>query len=227
MMLVVLNHKNYLSYSKACIYVKTLSQLTTTHNLIVCPNSCYLSLFAGNTLGAQDVSCYPLGAYTGEIAASTLLEMGVSYVLINHSERLIKMNETLEMSKKKLEQAIHNQLIPIICIGETKEEHEHGKYLEKILQNLDFLLRDIDKDKEFIIAYEPIFAIGTGIVPSKEEVEQVTTKLKDTYHKRILYGGSVNDKNVGEFASLNSIDGLLLGSISIDLEALQRILEQL
>ena len=137
------------------------------------------------------------------------------------------MNENLEISKQKLEQAFSNDLIPIICIGDTLQEHKSGKYVDKIKKDMDYLLSDIDKSKEFIIAYEPIFAIGTGIVPTNEDIEKVTTMLKETYQKKVLYGGSANENNIDELKQVKNIDGFLLGGISLKLPSLQEFLDKL
>ena len=168
-----------------------------------------------------------MGAYTGEVTAKAIKSLGAKYTLINHSERTTKMNENLDVSKRKLEQAFSNDLIPIICIGDTLEEHEKGTYVEKIKKDMDYLLSDIDKSKDFIIAYEPIFAIGTGIVPTNLDIEKVTTMLKDEYHKKVLYGGSANENNIDELKRVKNIDGFLLGGISLKLPSLQEFLNKL
>ena len=165
-----------------------------------------------------------LTAYALQEAIKSL---GATYTLINHSERTTKMHENLEISKQKLEQAFSNDLIPIICIGDTLEEHEKGTYVEKIKKDMDYLLSDIDKSKDFIIAYEPVFAIGTGIVPTNLDIEKVTTMLKDEYHKKVLYGGSANENNIDELKQVKDIDGFLLGGISLKLPSLQEFLDKL
>ena len=228
-MLIALNHKSNFTKDEFISYLTKYKNIyPNNHNLILIPSSCYLSLIKENvTTGSQDVSSNDLGAFTGEISAATIKSLGVKYTLINHSERITKLNETLEISKKKLHQAFKADLIPIICIGDTLEEHKSGEYVEKIKKDIDYLLSDIDKTKDFIIAYEPIFAIGTGIIPTNIDIEKVTKALKDKYNKEILYGGSVNNSNIDLLKQIKYIDGFLLGGLSLDLDLLQSFLNKL
>ena len=227
-MIIALNHKSNFTKEEFLSYLTSYKALNSyNHDLLLFPSTCYLPLITNTIFGSQDVSCYQEGSYTGEISAKAIKSLGATYTLINHSERLTKLNETLDISKKKLAQALSNNLIPIICIGGTKEEHDAGTYVEKIKKDLDYLLEDIDKSKEFIIAYEPIFAIGTGLIPANEDIEKVTTMLKDTYHKQVLYGGSANEENIETLKQLKNIDGFLLGGISLKLPSLQELLNKL
>lgn len=228
-MIVALNHKSNFTKEGILKYLDNFKNLNTyNHEMILIPSVCYLSLMTDNiTYGSEDVSSKAMGAYTGEISAKAIKSLGATYTLINHSERTTKMNENLEISKQKLEQAFSNDLIPIICIGDTLEEHKSGTYVDKIKKDMDFLLSDIDKSKDFIIAYEPIFAIGTGIVPTNSDIEKVTTMLKEIYQKKVLYGGSANENNIDELKQVKDIDGFLLGGISLKLSSLQEFLDKL
>ena len=228
-MIIALNHKSNFTKDEILNYLEDYKKLNTyNHEMILIPSVCYLPLIPDSiTYGTEDVSSMDMGAYTGEVTAKAIKSLEAKYTLINHSERTTKMNENLDVSKKKLEQAFSNDLIPIICIGDTKEEHESGKYVDKIKKDMDYLLSDIDKSKDFIIAYEPIFAIGTGIVPTNLDIEKVTTMLKETYHKKVLYGGSANENNIEELKQVKDIDGFLLGGISLKLSSLQEFLDKL
>lgn len=228
-MIIALNHKSNFTKDEIIKYLEDYKKLNTNnHKMILIPSVCYLSLIPNDIIfGSEDVSSMGLGAYTGEINAKAIKSLGATYTLINHSERITKLNESLDISKKKLEQAFSNDLIPIICIGDTLEEHQNGTYLYKIKKDMNYLLSDIDKSKEFIIAYEPIFAIGTGLVPENNDIEKVTTMLKETYQKEILYGGSANEKNIDELKKVKNIDGFLLGGISLKLPSLQQFIDKL
>ena len=228
-MIVALNHKSNFTKDEILKYLDDYKNLNIyNHEMILIPSVCYLSVIPHSlTFASQDVSSKELGAYTGEVSAKAIKSLGAKYTLINHSERTTKMNENLEISKQKLEQAFSNDLIPIICIGDTLEEHEKGTYVDKIKKDMDYLLSDIDKSKDFIIAYEPIFAIGTGIVPTNLDIEKVTTMLKETYQKKVLYGGSANENNIDELKQVKDIDGFLLGGISLKLPSLQEFLNKL
>ena len=228
-MIVALNHKSNFTKEELLSYLDAYKNLNTyNHEMILIPSVCYLSLIPSNlTYASQDVSSKDMGAYTGEVTAKAIKSLGAVYTLINHSERTTKMNENLDVSKQKLEQAFSNDLIPIICIGDTLEEHESGEYVDKIKKDMDYLLSDIDKSKDFIIAYEPIFAIGTGIVPTNNDIEKVTTMLKETYQKKVLYGGSANENNIDELKQVKNIVGFLLGGISLKLSSLQVFLNKL
>ena len=228
-MIIALNHKSNFTKDEILNYLEDYKTLNTyNHEMILIPSVCYLPLIPNNiTYASEDVSSKEMGAYTGEVTAKAIKSLGATYTLINHSERITKLNESLDISKKKLEQAFSNNLIPIICIGDTLEEHQNGTYLDKIKKDMDYLLSDIDKSKEFIIAYEPIFAIGTGLVPENNDIEKVTTMLKETYQKQILYGGSANANNIEKLKQIKNIDGFLLGGISLKLSSLQQFIDKL
>ena len=228
-MIIALNHKSNFTKEEILKYLDNYKSLNThNYEMILIPSVCYLPLIPDSILYAsQDVSSKEIGAYTGEVTAKVIKSLGATYTLINHSERITKMNENLDISKQKLIEAFSNDLIPIICIGDTLEEHKRGTYVEKIKKDMDYLLSDIDKSKDFIIAYEPIFAIGTGIVPTNLDIEKVTTMLKETYHKKVLYGGSANENNIEELKQVKDIDGFLLGGISLKLPSLQEFLNKL
>ena len=190
-------------------------------------------------LGAQNMHYENDGAYTGEISASMLKEMGVEYVIIGHSERRAQFGETDIVVSKKVAQALKYGLKPILCIGESYEERMRGELksvLSKQIQHALFSLKTVDfeDDKGLVIAYEPIWAIGTGVTATKEQAEEackiVSDEVNEMYKKAkklersssaseckipILYGGSVNAGNAHELFKQNSIDGGLVGGASI------------
>ena len=175
-------------------------------------------------VGAQNVFYEDKGAYTGEVSAAMLKSINTEYVIIGHSERRRYFNETDEIVNKKARKALENGLKPIICVGETLEEKEQGKAIEVITNQVAKALKDLTiKDlSNTIIAYEPIWAIGTGKTATKEDAESsiksIREKIKsifNTYDVSILYGGSVKPENAKELFSMPNIDGALVGGASL------------
>ena len=179
-------------------------------------------------LGAQDLSKFDSGAYTGEISGAFLKKLDVKYVLIGHSERRTYHNENDETVQAKTAAAFRHGIVPIICVGETLEELEsEGQSAVPVRQTLAALAGH-DKLNDFVIAYEPVWAIGTGKVATPEEAAAVCGKIREAIAAehgpeiadatRILYGGSVKANNVAGFLRSNEVDGVLVGGASLDAE---------
>ena len=177
-------------------------------------------------LGAQDLSKFDSGAYTGEISGAFLAKLDVKYVLIGHSERRQYHGETDELVQAKTAAAFKHKLVPIICVGETLEELEsEGASAVPVRQTLA-ALADHKELGEFVIAYEPVWAIGTGKVATAEEAASVCAKIREAISNefspeladatRILYGGSVKANNVAGFLKGPEVDGVLVGGASLD-----------
>lgn len=177
-------------------------------------------------LGAQDLSKFDSGAYTGEISGAFLAKLDVKYVLIGHSERRQYHGETDELVQAKTAAAFKHKLVPIICVGETLEELEsEGASAVPVRQTLA-ALADHKELGEFVIAYEPVWAIGTGKVATAEEAASVCAKIREAISNefspelgeatRILYGGSVKANNVAGFLKSPEVDGVLVGGASLD-----------
>jgi triosephosphate isomerase (TIM) len=209
-------------------------------NVVICPPAVYLSKIKPNSkfeLGIQNIFWENRGAYTGEISAKMAKNLGVNYVIIGHSERRQYLGETDEMINLKTKSALENNLNPILCIGETLEEKKKDKASEVIARQLESALKNIDKFQvsnfKFQVAYEPIWAIGTGITPNTDEIMSITllikkiiTKLYDrkTAEKiSILYGGSVDVGNAYDFVHKANTNGLLIGGASLNAEEFVRI----
>lgn len=178
-------------------------------------------------VGAQDISQKEGGAYTGEISASQVQSTGAAYVILGHSERRAYFGEDEKVLEIKLEQALKNGLKPIYCIGETREERESGAFwdiLAKQLKESVFLLSEEDFSK-VVLAYEPVWAIGTGLTASPEQAQEVHAFIREEIAKNfdqetadrtsILYGGSCNPKNAAELFAQADIDGGLIGGASL------------
>lgn len=178
-------------------------------------------------IGAQNLYFEDSGAYTGEISAPMLKDIGVDYVIIGHSERRQYFNETDDIVNKKIMKAFEYGITPIICCGETLEQRESGITIEHIKTQIKNAFRNIDVQlaKKAIIAYEPIWAIGTGKVASSAQAEEVCASIRecirDLYNDEtseiisILYGGSVSSANAQELFKQPDIDGGLVGGVSL------------
>lgn len=177
-------------------------------------------------IGAQNMYFEESGAFTGEIAPNMLTEMGVKYVILGHSERRQYFAETDEMVNKKVLKALEHNLIPIVCVGESLEQREQGITEDLVRLQTKIALRGVpaERAKEVVIAYEPIWAIGTGRTATNEQAEEVCAAirkvLKELYggvaeEIRIQYGGSVKPSNAKEIFGMPNIDGGLVGGASL------------
>ncbi len=198
-----------------------LNKIDTDNAIILCVPFTMLGAETGKiNLGAQDISNHEKGAYTGEISGAMLKEAGAKYVIVGHSERRQYHNEDNDIVRQKAEMAIQNGIIPIICVGETMEEKQAGKAMEIIESGVKESVPN-NSNGHIIIAYEPRWAIGAGITPTHEEIEQAHSLIAKTLHSLeldetpILYGASVNGLNAGDIMSLNNVDGVLVGGASL------------
>ena len=176
-------------------------------------------------LGAENVHFAEKGAYTGEISAAMLLEYGVEYVIIGHSERRQYFAETDETVNKRTLTAINAGLTPIVCIGETLDERETGKTEEVLATQIKNGLKDIEDLTKIVIAYEPVWAIGTGKTATAEQANETIGFIRKTLGEvfcpkcaekvRIQYGGSMNAGNCKELMAMPEIDGGLIGGASL------------
>ena len=182
---------------------------------VICPPFIYLSQLEGVTLGAQDCYWEDKGAFTGEVSVAMWKELGVKYVIVGHSERRQHFGETDEDVNKKTKAVIDAGLTPIVCIGETQEERESDKTEEVLEKEITEGLKDVDLSK-IVIAYEPIWAIGTGNACDVEEatrMKEVIAKMTDK-NVKIIYGGSAKADNAEGYLDAG-FDGLLVGGASL------------
>lgn len=198
----------------------------------------YVLLNAQDTtikIGAQNVHYEEKGAFTGEISPKMLKCIGTQYVIIGHSERRQYFNEDAEIIAKKAKAALNEGLKPIICVGETLNQREEGKTNEIIKNDINTIFKEINADemKNVIIAYEPIWAIGTGKTATPDEandtIKEIREDIKNLYGSdiseeiRILYGGSVKSSNAKELFNMSDIDGGLIGGASLDSDEFSKI----
>ncbi len=182
-------------------------------------------------IGAQTMHELDEGAYTGEISAGMLKSYGVEYVVIGHSERRAYYNETDESVNKKVIQAVHNDITPIVCVGESLEIRELGTTNQVVKDQIVKAYKDITAAQAIktVVAYEPIWAIGTGKTATPEQANDTIKAIRDVLKTlysvdvseqiRILYGGSVKPNNVDELLAQSNIDGALVGGASLDAES--------
>ncbi|WP_030163116.1 MULTISPECIES: triose-phosphate isomerase [Actinomycetes] len=179
------------------------------------------------TYGAQDLSAHDSGAYTGEISGAFLAKLGCTFVVVGHSERRTMHAETDDVVLAKTKAALKYDLTPIVCVGEGLEVREAGDHVDYNIAQLKGSLAGLSADEisKVVIAYEPVWAIGTGRVASAADAQEVCAALRATLAEladakvadsvRILYGGSVNAKNVGEIVGQTDVDGALVGGASL------------
>lgn len=201
-------------------------------DLAVCVPACYLAqcseilIQSGIALGAQDVSSHTIGAYTGEVSARMLQDFGCRYVIVGHSERREYHGETDEVIAHKAQRAMAAGLTPIVCVGETLAQREAGRTREVIEMQMNAFLSVLEPEEanELIIAYEPIWAVGTGRTATPEMAQEVHAMLRTILAKksaeagdlvRILYGGSMRPSNAHELLRMPDIDGGLIGGAAL------------
>ncbi len=186
-------------------------------------------------LGAQDVAVYESGAYTGEISATMLSKLGVKYVVVGHSERREYHAETDDLVGQKGKAALAWGMTPIICVGEVLEVRKNGQHVDHVVTQLKGAFAGYTKDqaKKVVIAYEPVWAIGTGEVATPADAEEVSAAIRELLATmfdqetadaiRILYGGSVKSSNVKEIMAQPNVDGALVGGASLDADEFAKI----
>ena len=209
------------------IAVATQDQSFVNAEAVVCTPAPYLHALGQHKsftpkTGAQNFASTANGAHTGEISAAMLAEFGVSYCLIGHSERRQSQSETNAMMRDKLKQLQNNNIMPVLCIGETRAERDDDTWRAILTEQLA-IFADHDP-APLVIAYEPIWAIGTGRIPTHAEIDETLAFIRANVtalgypagYVRILYGGSANAENAARLLSLVSVDGLLVGGASLD-----------
>jgi triosephosphate isomerase (TIM) len=186
-------------------------------------------------LGAQDCYWEASGAFTGEVSAPMLAKLNVSFVIVGHSERRELFGETDETVARKLHAVLAAGMLPILCVGETLEEREAGATETKVQGQVDAALHGVDSDRiaELVVAYEPIWAIGTGRNATPEDADATIGTIRATVAKlagtpaaestRILYGGSVKPGNIAALMAQAEIDGALVGGASLDPDEFARL----
>ena len=189
------------------------------------------------TYGAQDLSPEASGAFTGDIAGSMLHKLGCTFVLIGHSERRAIHGESDALINRKIKAALANEIVPIFCVGEELAIRESGAHVSHVIRQVRAGLEGFTKPElqKIVIAYEPVWAIGTGKVATPEDAQEVCAAIREEIENigsaeiasnmRILYGGSVKSSNIAEIMKKSDVDGALIGGASLDPEELAKIVK--
>ena len=187
--------------------------------------------------GAQNFYYEDSGAYTGEVSAPMLRDVGAGAVIVGHSERRELFGETDEMVARKTARAVEAGLLPVVCVGETKEERDAGDMWEKVSGQVRRVMEELDGPggDALVFAYEPIWAIGTGETATPEDAQDAIGRIRDLLREidgddfaervRILYGGSVKPENVGDIMAQGDVDGALVGGASLEVETFMKLVE--
>ncbi len=240
------NWKMYKTFDEAVDFANAVRERIPSSDKVdsvICAPALYLPVLvdvAANTelaIGAQNMHYENEGAFTGEISPSQLSAIQVDYVILGHSERREYFNETDEAVNKKVKAALAHGLVPIICCGETLSEREEGKTIDKVGTQIKKALAglSIEEVQHVVIAYEPIWAIGTGKTATADDANFVCGEIRKTVDEiygseiaqqiRIQYGGSVKPENIDELLSKEHIDGALVGGASLEVESYIKLLE--
>ncbi len=243
--LIAGNWKMNKTINEALLLVNQLIPLVNHSDaeVVICPTSLCLAdvkravINTGIKVGAQNMYYKENGAFTGEVSPLSLAELGIEYVILGHSERRQYFKESNEDINKKVILALNTGLMPILCVGETLEERESGKAFDTINKQISQCLQDLNDLKldGLVVAYEPIWAIGTGKTATKEDANEIIVYIRKLISEklgkstaentRILYGGSVKSSNIKELMEMSDIDGALVGGASLDPVEFSRIVK--
>lgn len=183
-------------------------------------------------LGAQDCHYEKSGSFTGDVSAEMVKSLGADYVILGHSERRKNHFENDEIVAKKVAAAVEQSITPILCVGESKEIRDQGKHLEFVYKQLFFSIPKGVKFDRLIIAYEPIWSIGTGLIPTAAEISEMVKLIKKILVEKganfakevfVIYGGSVDENNAKEIMAIEDVDGVLVGKASLDVDKFAKI----
>ena len=228
----VCNFKNKLTKDDVIKYNNRLSEIDVKMvNLIIVPSLPFLTFFDKNgySLGSQDISSFMDKTITGEVTGEQLKSLGVEYVIVGHSERREYKHEINIDFINKINNALENGIKVIYCIGETLKDKEDGNTYMVLEKQISEVLNNVEV-KNIIIAYEPVWAIGSGKVPSEKEIkdniEFIKDIIEDNYDTKldVLYGGSINKDNIASINSIKGVDGFLVGGASTSVDSLESML---
>lgn len=236
------NWKMHKTLSEAKVFLEEIKDVIPDKNeveTVVCAPALFLEPLVGYGvgIGAQNMHFEESGAFTGEISPVQIADIGVKYVILGHSERREMFNETDEAVNKKTIAAFEHNLTPIVCVGETLEQRENGETKGLVRSQVEKALKGLTVEQvtKTVIAYEPIWAIGTGKSSTAEDANEVCAYIREVVKEqfsqeaaesiRIQYGGSVKPANIKEYMNQTDIDGALVGGASLEPQSFLQLLE--
>ncbi|HNY35841.1 MAG TPA: triose-phosphate isomerase [Candidatus Pacearchaeota archaeon] len=235
--LIVANWKcNPKSLSEAKELLEKVINGINEEDVIICPPFVFINSLISDKIPFGAQNCFDKeGAFTGENSVSMLEGIGVKYVILGHSERRNIFKENNEEINSKLIKVLESKIVPILCIGEKREEREEGKTFEILSEQLDACLNNISSPEKIILAYEPVWAIGTGKFAEIKDIKEVRAFIREFLTKkfnqeiakniRILYGGSVDSSNVNSYITEAQMDGVLVGGASLKADEFLKLIK--
>lgn len=233
--IIIGNLKTKMNYEDVTEYIEKIKGNITYPAVILLPTSLYVPYFKDLNikLGLQNIFFENEGAYTGEILPVQAKSMGLKYTLVGHSERRKNLKENNQMINKKIKAGLKENMGIVLCVGETIEEKVLLETEDVLKRQIFTALKGIDDLKNIVIAYEPVWAIGTGKIPTERElissikfIKNFVKELKRNQEVKVLYGGSVNINNINELNKLEEIDGYLIGGASNNSEEFLNIIKE-
>ncbi len=224
--MIVLNLKSNLTLDEYKEYLKKLQNVK--YPFVLAPSYPYLALTKDFTLASQNISPFKMGSYTGEVSGEMLKSLNVKYAIIGHSERIKYFNENGKILREKIKRCLENDITPILCMSETFDVTKGVS--NNIVQKLNNVIGRLSKSEreKVIIAYEPYWAVGTNKMPTQECLNKIFGKIKENFKEnKVLYGGSVNLETIDTLKKITLIDGYLIGSLSLDINELCKLLEKI
>lgn len=230
--LIVANLKGNLLPKEIAPYLTEIESCES--NLVICPSELYIPYFLKHnySIGLQNIY-YDGNLYTGEITPKQAYGLGVKYVIVGHSDRRIKFNESDLEINKTITECLNTGLKVILCIGETLEEKNMLKTTRVLQKQLNNDLRNINNINNLFIAYEPIWAIGSGNIPNNQDIKDTITYIKEVVYElnkqdvKVLYGGSIDENNIEMIRKISNIDGVIVGKSSLNPKQLLKIIEKI
>lgn len=233
--IIVANLKMEMDVKNLNDYLKNIIGKINDSSVIICPSSIYIPYFLKHhfSVGVQNICENNKGNYTGEISAKQVASLGIKYSLVGHSERRINYYEDFDSISKKISCLLENNMTPILCIGETNEEKNLLKTNKILKSEIVSSLGSFNKEQisKIIIAYEPIWAVGSSRVPTMAEIRNTVKYIKELIKKiydvdiKVLYGGSINSNNVEKIKKIECIDGIMIGSSAANVDEFLKIIE--